>query len=172
MLERYGCGTVEVVAGRSRPAGVLAIVLNDGVFLSPEFFASLLVSWFGGFANGYMVRPRQPGSFLFQVAHECIAKEIVLRDYWSSGLLCVKMSLSPLKPASDLLSSSSSSALRTAWASNSSLPSILGPHARPHRIRGAIDYALAVSCSWPGFRGAGYGFACFGSQPLSRPFHA
>ena len=52
MLEKYGCATVEAVAGHCRPTGILAVILNDGVFLSPDFFASLLVSWFGGFANG------------------------------------------------------------------------------------------------------------------------
>lgn len=56
MLARYGCGTVEAVAGHSQPAGVLAVVLNEGILLSPRAFASLLVSWFGGYANGYSVR--------------------------------------------------------------------------------------------------------------------
>ena len=59
MLAKYGCGTVEAVAGRCQPADVLAAVLNDDVFFSPEFFASLLVIWFGGFANGYAVRAQQ-----------------------------------------------------------------------------------------------------------------
>lgn len=44
MLARYGCGTVDAVAGKSCPAGLVVVVVDDGVLLSSIFFESLLVS--------------------------------------------------------------------------------------------------------------------------------
>ena len=128
MLSKYGCGTLSAVAGRSRTAGLLAVVLNDGVAFSPAAFASLLVTWFGGYASGYRVQPCQRGSFRFQVAHECIAKEIMLRDPWRSGFIAVAMSF----PAMDSSVCREPPhawvhARRRAGEANSLLPSILGP---------------------------------------------
>jgi hypothetical protein len=130
MLAKHGCRTVEAVAGHCRPAGVLAVVLNKGIMFSPTAFATLLVNWFGGNANSYRVQPCQRGAFLFQVDHECIAKEIVLRDPWRSGIISVGMSLSGLtfsacrgvRPAH-----ACSDVRRRAWVANSLLPSLLGP---------------------------------------------
>lgn len=150
MLARYGCGTVEPVAGHGSPTGVLAVVLNDGVVLSPEFFASLLVSWFGGYANGSHVRLRQHGCFLFQVAHECIAKEIVLRECWRSGLLSVSMSLSGLDlsscpPLAQVAGPSWSGARRRAWLPNSTLPSLLGLHPLMGQVQPCVQSMVSSS---------------------------
>ena len=135
MLSKYGCGTVSAIAGHSRPAGLLAVVLNDGVVFSPDAFASLLVSWFGGCASGFRVQPCQEGSFRFQVAHECVAKEIVLRDPWRSGFIAVAMSFPAM--ASSVCRESPAAwvhARRRTWEANSLLPSLFGPrlsHAAP-----------------------------------------
>lgn len=148
MLAKYGCGTVEAVAGRSRPAKVLAVVLNDGFHLSPRAFASLLVSWFGGHNNGYRVLPRQSDTFLFQVAHECIAKEIVLREPWRSGILFVKMSLygSPLSVCRVAAAGHAHPDARfRVWMANASLPSLLGPWSTRAQVLGCEGNHLIAS---------------------------
>ena len=142
MLRKYGCATIEAVAGRRRPAGVLVVVLNDGVLLSPDFFASLLVNWFGGFANGYAVKSCQLGCFYFLVAHACIAKEIVLHDCWTSGLLRVRMTLSSLSPSAPPLSLPR--VRSSAWVANAALPSLMGPHPM-HDARAQVSGVSATA---------------------------
>lgn len=170
MLAKYGCGSVETVAGRSRPASVLAVVLNEGILLTPRAFATLLVSWFGGFANDYRVRPGQPGSFLFQVAHKCIAKEIMLRDFWSSGIIRVSMSLSCLATsarhdASSAPLVSASGARHRTWLANSLRPSILGPRSCPPILALGGVHSIALPLHALVFGGSDGGLHAAGPVP-------
>lgn len=121
MLERYGCGNVLPVAGARHASFLHASILSKGVFVSPEFFAIMLCSWFGGFPAGFHVRALTVGQFEFEVAHAGVAWEIVRKGRWSSGVIRVRISLR------DNLSHPARDGRAGARPIESCLPSLLGP---------------------------------------------